>query len=325
MNSDFLSARDAPLRSLRVLLSPSDQEAADLRERLGGAARATRENVKAALNAWAADCHLIPRSTAVLYVAGHGVFHDRTGSNLLLEDLDEPGVNNVMNLDASLDLAAVIVGLGHIGLEASYAFVDACQPVLKSGRKYGGGGLSFGYEETAEDRLGSYVYSAAARGTYALGEPGKGSVFGEAILDALTRGPIEKDSDNELWVVTSRGIAARIAAVPAQHPTLCLHTFPSVAGRELPFHRLKITPRGSLIVGMAPPQRAAEFELSVENWVGLPDVPRSPFAPNPFVVEVEPGIHTVTPHTEAGVRFTPSKRSLEIGPFEEKRVEFNAP
>ena len=104
--------------------------------RLDDAPPARRAETKAALQAWLDDCRRVPGSTAVLYVAGHGVFNERTGSNLLLEDLEDR-----LDLDMSVDLADVTECLGHIGLDASYVFVDCCQPILKSGRRYGGLGL----------------------------------------------------------------------------------------------------------------------------------------------------------------------------------------
>lgn len=318
LNGEFRSGCNAPLRSLRVLLSPSTIEENSLGARLAGVSPAIRDNVRASLLAWIKDCQVVSGSTAVLYAAGHGVFKDRTGSNLLLEDLDGD-----LDLEKSVDLAAVIEGLGHVGVEASYVFVDACQGKLKATRDYGGSGVRFSYEQTPEQRIGAFVYAAAARGTLAYGVPGKESVFGEALLEALKRDAVVRERDGERrWVVTSHALARSLGDVTRRHPKQ--HTWPQPAGRELSFHVFDGTPTGKLRIQMRPSDRASDFELSVSDDADNPEVPQSQFDPHPYDVEVAAGVHEIKLHSQPGVEFKPRRHLAAVNPFETFVADFEA-
>ena len=80
---------EAPLKDVRLLLSPVDGEAlnADVLARMGGqAAPATREAVKDEFTAFKAACAENPADRALVFLAGHGIQLSQRGAIVLLED-----------------------------------------------------------------------------------------------------------------------------------------------------------------------------------------------------------------------------------------------
>ena len=173
------------------------------------------------------------------------MYNTRSGSNLLLEDLDRS-----LSADSSLDLSAVVDGLGYIGVEASYVLVDGCQDILSTARVYGGNGVSPTYNVAREQRQGSFVYAAAARGSGAYGSPAVGTVFVQALLAALRREAVGRAPDDGRWVVTSHALARKLADVTARYPDQ--HAWPQIAGKELSFHLFDGEPTGIVRFSSSP-------------------------------------------------------------------------
>src|SRR5690242_13546377 len=84
---------DAPLRSIRLLLSPSNAELDGLSEREREAPRACMANVESAVCAWVETCRSDTGNVAVLYAAGHGIATTSVEPGiLLLEDYGAGGM-----------------------------------------------------------------------------------------------------------------------------------------------------------------------------------------------------------------------------------------
>jgi hypothetical protein len=88
LKKEFHEPEQRPLGTLRLLLSPVDQES-DLTSLK--VAQATRRRVGNALQDWADDCNTDDQNLAVLYAAGHGVALDKAVSTLFLADALEEG------------------------------------------------------------------------------------------------------------------------------------------------------------------------------------------------------------------------------------------
>lgn len=84
--SAYPSGNGQPLRSVRLLLSPSPSEEMRLQElRASETLPARQDTVSAALTEWSQDCNSVAGNFAVLYAVGHGMAAGQNGPHLLLE------------------------------------------------------------------------------------------------------------------------------------------------------------------------------------------------------------------------------------------------
>jgi hypothetical protein len=235
------------------------------------------------LISWAEDCKRPNGNTAVLYVAGHGVYDPKAGQKLLLEDLTPQ-----LSTARSIDLSSVKEGLEHLHLEASYVFVDSCAAELDQSRNYGGGGVCFPYY-LAEDRPRCvFAFASARRGSNAYGIRGGTSVFLHDLVGALDRGGAVAADAKGHWVVNSYALASALAR--SMHPDQ--HPWPGAEGEDFVFH-VQEKPIGWVKVTLVPPEDAAKFDVSIQNNVGQYDFPIGPLRPHPYEKEVHPGVHVV--------------------------------
>jgi caspase domain-containing protein len=204
---------NAPLATVRLLLAPSQDEMTQTPEL--GALPATvgepsAQAVKTALFDWKADCDARPENVAILYVAGHGIMLSKDeGGILLLKDFAAP---NETVLAGSLDVPSVRRGLaGPNVAQHQFFFIDACQVRPQDVRDVllrGGVGL----DEPAEAPPAvSAVYTSAAPGTLALGAPGRGTLFSQALLECLELLGTEPDDEGH-WVVTDTSLVGPLKA-----------------------------------------------------------------------------------------------------------------
>jgi hypothetical protein len=205
---------DAPLATMRVLLSPADGEIIDgpIAERLTEPCPATRAAVKEAMTGFVADCRS-QDAVAFVYVVGHGVQFTKRGAILLLEDIAK---DPVPELEGALDVAGCFEGLdGPEYAPTQFWFFDACREPLQS--------------PTLETMEGAFTLSSpkgnAATSTMYLGSSTREaafsvrdgrSIFSTALLEALNGagadGPTEFGSD-DWWVTTFKLLDALKPAV----------------------------------------------------------------------------------------------------------------
>src|SRR4030042_794816 len=103
----------APLRSLRVLLSPSAGEVIhpDIAARLNGDFSATLANVRTALAEFRNACNTNTDNVGIVYIAGHGVQLTKHGAIVLLHDF---GANAFLfKLEGAIDMAGGHAALPH--------------------------------------------------------------------------------------------------------------------------------------------------------------------------------------------------------------------
>jgi hypothetical protein len=117
---------EAPLGSIRLLLSPSPLEQQEIPDLPADVPPALSAEVKAALDAWAAACDSRSDNVAVLYAAGHGVMVSKEdGQIVLLEDFAS---SERSRFAEALDVPSVRSGMaGPTTARRQFYFVDACQ------------------------------------------------------------------------------------------------------------------------------------------------------------------------------------------------------
>ncbi len=196
----------APLKSLRVLLSPApgEQLNAAIQALLPAEYAATRGAVEQDLVDFRDACDAHRDNVAIVYAAGHGVQMTKHGSVLLLEDFAKQG--QLTRLQGAIDMAGVHAGMNHPDTaQTQFWFVDACRQKPAIARHFEtltGGALTL--NEPNGNAKASPLFLAAATGSLAYGEQGGVSLFNEALMWALCHagaadGP---ESNNQYWHVT---------------------------------------------------------------------------------------------------------------------------
>lgn len=213
----------APLVSIRLLLSPSDWE----RQHVGGLAGlpvevlpATRDNVEVAVGEWHDLAATNRDNVAILYAAGHGIQMSKDdGGIVLLEDFAR--LKN-SPLAHSLNVPGVRDGMaGPTIAQQQFYFVDACRvrPEAAIAFKSLGEGVSLSNPVEGAP-LCSAVFFSASPSTEALGLPGAGTLFVQALLDCLRLVAVDDHvHENNSWVVTTstlmRALPKRVTELAA--------------------------------------------------------------------------------------------------------------
>lgn len=212
---------EVPIGSVRLLVSPS-QEEKDTHPELANpeatVLNSNKANVQAALISWRKDCEKNRDNVAVFYAAGHGVYISKNDSIVLLEDFGSPSDTI---LGCAMDVGAIWRGMSNKKVaKTQYYFVDACRirhdvfshfESIAAGVKLdvSGGGTP----EVAPIYFSSTPYS------YALGKPGEGTLFCQALLDCLKLHGVEGPTSDDRWTVTTtsliKSLQKRVAALAA--------------------------------------------------------------------------------------------------------------
>ncbi|SFR93295.1 hypothetical protein SAMN04487846_0780 [Microbacterium sp. cf046] len=120
---------DAPLASLRVLLSPADGERINGRIKPlldGVTSRAERDAVIEEVRAFEEDCKKDPKGMAFVYVVGHGLELTTRSALLLLSDFGDP--SHLNRVSAALDVTSFHSAMNAEGKpERQIWFADACR------------------------------------------------------------------------------------------------------------------------------------------------------------------------------------------------------
>lgn len=255
---------DAPLRSLRVLLSPGDGEVInpELAARLPQEFAATKDAVQQDLIAFRQICQASRENVAVVYVAGHGVQFTSEGAVLLLEDFAAPGQLNV--LSAALDIRSVHSGLNNKNAARNqFWFVDVCRQRPEIAKDFEDLRDAMGLDSEFDGATGSSpIYLSATTGTSAYGQPGGTSLFYQSLDWCLRDGgaSVGPDPTNDKWHVSVNRLAEWL---PKKTMSIArasgVEQFADVAGRVTPstFHHYDEPPIVDVSVQLSPEQARA--------------------------------------------------------------------
>lgn len=316
----YQSASDAPLASLRLLLSPSELEERSLTAQsdLEGVARCTGDNVESALYEWLQDLDASNGNVAVLYGAGHGVRYRGDGPVLLLEDFWKvPGFRN------ALDIPKSNLALDGLRLRASFLFADCCQQIDEVVEGLNLPQPLFVPSDPAQPqrRLSWGLYRAAAGNTNAYGVRGSTTHFVEALIEGLN-GRSATSDDSPRWEVTTDSLKMTL-------PGLVEERFKDQRARgtsegEQPggFHRLKASPKADLSVWLDPDSYAASTSGSIDRQGAVLE-PHFTFSDNPYRRKLlESGSYRVAVEASPPVRFLQPVQDVAVKPFRGGNVTF---
>lgn len=256
LENDYRSPQ-APLGSIRLLVSASEEEKRQhdaLAHPEDTVLPATRPNVKAAIREWKRDCEKNREHVAVFYAAGHGIQLSKDDSIVLLEDFADPDENV---LEGAMDIGSIWRGMSNkraAGIQ--FYFVDACRIKPEVFRRYEEApvGVTLDVEEDGSADAAPIFFSAAPR-SFALGEPGKGTLFCQALLDCLRLHGVEGPDEENRWVVSTSSLLKRLrprVAELAQEHRERQDAVPGGLPVDVIFHVLPKPPRVPLSISLQP-------------------------------------------------------------------------
>ncbi|HWF08087.1 MAG TPA: caspase family protein [Bryobacteraceae bacterium] len=287
---DHFQNPDAPLATIMLFITPSDNEIANVAGMKDVAADfigTTRGKIMGALTEWSKLCRGNPAGVAVLYASGHGIQipGSKEDAFILLEDFaDDPMIFNY-SIDVGSNRRAMV---GPDMPQNQLYFADACRlppntPLLGLGT-----GAALPYDPSVPDKRSAPIYYSALSNTKALGVIRKGTFFMQALIECLnslalsgpnkkSAIPLERDKWHvsvpellspldqrvkELAIAKSQELAARGINVdfPDQGVTM------GGEARAAVFHALSDAPKVKLTLEVDPDSMAANAKAAL--WAG---------------------------------------------------------
>jgi hypothetical protein len=248
---------DAPLASLRILLSPAQGESIhpDIAAHLNGPAMATRAGVEAELGQFRTDCRNNRQNVAFVYIAGHGIQLNKRGAVVLLYDFGDPA--HVNELHGAIDVVGCHAGMDENGIAQTQVwFCDACRQPPAIARRFerleGALTLSEGIGQVSASPL----FLASSSRENAFAEIDGTSIFSQALLWALRGGGVAGPDENcgQWHVGTSkliRVLPPKVRSILADHAE---DQHVDVAGRvlEVVTQRFTAPPPVDIVVNLRP-------------------------------------------------------------------------
>nr|WP_277930409.1 MULTISPECIES: caspase family protein [unclassified Pseudomonas] len=270
---------DAPLRSLRILLSPTlpnEQIHPDIKVRLVDDSAATLQNFKVDFERFQEDLGLNKADTAIVYVAGHGVQLTSEGAILLLNDFGR-------RPDSGLDCSVDIYNLRQVlrfdkSAHTQFWFVDTCRQLPEIAECYEK--MEGEYKKSiprSNIRKNSSLFLSCSTGMQAYANKTGLTFFCDALLHGL-RSAQAADSNGKqdsLWRVSSPSLSSYLdEAVPKLAREKGCDQYVECQGCTSPavLHTYKETPYVELHIDIAPTtdrQNHTDFNLrqSGKHWI----------------------------------------------------------
>ncbi|MGB5487341.1 MAG: hypothetical protein WBN06_08130 [Lysobacterales bacterium] len=308
----------APLKSLRVLLSPSDGEEVqpDIAALLGDDSAATIANVKAELAGFkaAADTHL--DNTLVVYVAGHGVQLTKNGAIVLLNDFGAAAHLN--KLEGAIDMAGVHAGMNHPNTaKTQFWFVDSCRQKPLIARRFESLEGALKLSVPVGDTEASPLFLAATTGKEAFAFVDGVTVFNKALMWALKGGVATGPEDNGIdkWHIPVTNL---IKSLPEKVKSLALAESADqsvdIAGKihEAIFHQFPDAPQVDLSIDLIPSEAKTSCTGTLKRDATIPVI--EDFADWPMHEKLDAGLYLLNVKAEAP--FTNRDQILQLVPPE---------
>jgi hypothetical protein len=250
---------DAPLASLRVLLSPSMNESIhpDIDALLpDGPAPAIRANVDAEVGAFRNACRENENNVGFVYVAGHGIQLNKRGAVVLLHDFGDPAYAN--ELHGAIDVAGCHAAMDQFAIAQKQVwFCDACRQLPDVARRFERLAGAFTLSERIGQVQASPLFLASSTRENAFAEIGGTSIFCQSLLWALRgAGAVGPDETCPEWHVGTtqliKTLPNRVRRLVADHGE---EQHVDVAGRvlEMAAQRFAAPPDVDIVVDLRPP------------------------------------------------------------------------
>jgi len=181
---DFHHPGKLPVRTVRVLLSPTEPEEESILP-LRSWAQVSEGILKSELKAWRDDCNRNSENVAVLYASGHGAAITASAAHVFLPEVNTSGDR----YGSSLNLAVVQEAMAGCAAASNIYVIDTCASREKQLHVPPGKGIGLDIDpELGEPRERVLVISSARFGmkAWTLGDS-RNTVFSAALLSLLQR------------------------------------------------------------------------------------------------------------------------------------------
>jgi len=314
----------APLRSLRVCLSPSDGEEIhpDIGALLHDDFSATKENVRAELVGFRNACDAHTDNVIIVYVAGHGVQLTGNGAIVLLHDFGDN--SHLAELEGAIDMVGVHWGMRHPNTaRTQFWFVDACRQKPSIARRFETLEGALTLSKPIGDTESSPLFLAAATGKEAFARVGGVTLFNEALMWAVRGGAAfgPEDGGSGKWHVSVTALISRLPnRVKALAEAEGAEQSVDIAGKpiEAIFHEYAVVPMVDLTVALSPEEAKSVSRGTLKQNATVPVV--EDFDDWPMHMPVEAGLYLLS--VEAPAPFTSKDDILLLNP-PEKRTEIS--
>lgn len=197
-----------PLRSLRVLLSPSPDEiiAPSIQALLQGNWQATRENVDVMFTHFRDAARSHDENVAIVYVVGHGVQFSKNGAVLLLNDFADP-MHRYETYTGAVDMRWMHDAMNQESeiAQTQFWFVDVCRDLPEELEKYDVlAGVKGGNVTRTGSANSSPLFLSASPGQSAFAKNNGLTLFCSALMDGLKEGHAARSEGerNSPWRVS---------------------------------------------------------------------------------------------------------------------------
>jgi hypothetical protein len=273
---------DAPLATVRVLLSPVDGEQINgsVAARLVQPAPATREAVEREFADFRDACRSNPHNVAFVYFAGHGIQLNKRGALVLLHDFGVTGKGN--KLYGAIDVAGCHDAMDENGnAHHQIWFSDACRQLPDVARRFESLTGAYVADEGVGQVDASPLFLASSPRESAFAEVEGTTIFSEALLEALRGhaavGPSPECGD---WHVCTtslmRTLQGKVDALLAGREEQNIAITGNVA--EMVAHRFEHPPDVDIVVDLEPGD-AVPIPVAELLFNGEVDVPIDPSWP----------------------------------------------
>jgi hypothetical protein len=248
---------DAPLASVRLLLSPVDGEKLNARiaAEMGQPAPATREAVETEFAEFREACRENPDNVAFVYIAGHGIQLNKRGAVVLLHDFGVRGKAN--KLYGAIDVAGCRDSMDESGnARHQIWFADACRQLPDIARKFESLPGAFKADEGIGQADASPLFLASSSRQSAFAEIGGTTIFSDALLASL-RGDAAVGPSPECpeWHVSTAGLIRtlqnKVSTLLAGRQDQTID--PTGRVREMIAQRFAKPPDVDIVVNLSPP------------------------------------------------------------------------
>jgi hypothetical protein len=313
-----------PLGTIRVLLSPTPEEQEAARElEADGAAFPTVDAFLAAAKEWRADAATHEENHTLFYFAGHGLQRSSENEVLVLHDFGEGAGSK---LRKSVTTGSLVGGMAPTASFPNIArrqlyFIDACRDRPDAISSYEAMQATdvFDREEPGVDNRATPQYYAAVPGERARAQPGKTTIFGDALLECLRGAAGTRDGIDVGGHVSVGSLSRALKLVEKEKRRLDRRiTFDPRGAQGDPtatIVRLEGVPNVDVTLRVDPRDVAERITISVLNGRGDPvDVP-SPLVPNPFKCPWPAGAYRVDANVEPDGPSIPGEYRDVLPPF----------
>lgn len=261
----------APLATVRMLLSPADDED-EIDEEVDSC---TWSNFVEEANKWRADASVSNDDVTLFYFAGHGIIRTKGDSVLLCDDFAQPYRGPLPNVVAFPNIFAGMAPPADKARQRArrqFYFIDACREFPEELKELEKVEIAAVFESElsgVDDRVAP-VFNAAISGSQAYASAVEQTLFSLALIECLNglageAGPENDDGSVPWWVTTfylSHVLDQRLAALNKRYRTDQKSELVGMP-KDIPIHYLDGPPKVEGILKVIPEDAKSLINIDV--------------------------------------------------------------